>query len=118
LRARVFEIDEVGGSILLAADTLRARYRTDSRRAQLVSTQEPLRYEFDQFTFISRLIRTGRRLRLVVGPIDSICEERNFNSGGVVAEESAADARTVTVRLYHDTSYASVLHVPIGQAEA
>ena len=41
--------------------------------------------------------------------------EKNYNAGGVVAGESVADARTVTVRLFHDESHVSALYVPIGQ---
>jgi hypothetical protein len=34
----------------------------------------------------------------------------------LVAEESAKDARKVTVTLYHDCSRPSTLYVPIGRA--
>jgi len=40
--------------------------------------------------------------------------EKNYNSGGVVAEETGKDARTVNVTLYHDAAHPSALYVPIA----
>jgi putative CocE/NonD family hydrolase len=113
----VYEIALDGGSLLLARDRLRARYRDSARAPQLVPTRDPLRYEFNRFNFISRRIAEGHRLRLVIGPIHSIYCEKNYNRGGVVAEESSADARTVTVTLHHDPAHPSALWVPIGQPD-
>ena len=41
--------------------------------------------------------------------------QKNYNSGKPVVDETMADARTVTVKLYHDAAHPSVLRVPIGQ---
>ena len=65
--------------------------------------------------FVSRRIAKGNRLRLVVGPIASMYWQKNYNSGGTVSEESMADARAVTVKLFHDSAHPSALHVPYGQ---
>ncbi len=113
----VYEIALDGSSILLTRDTLRARYRDSLREARLVTTRDAQRYDFNRFTFTSRLIKKGHRLRLVIGPINSIFSEKNYNSGGVVADESIEDARTVVVKLYHDRSHPSLLYVPIAQPE-
>lgn len=115
--ARVYEIDLEGRSILLSSDWIRARHRGSSREEQIISTLEPLRYDFEGFMFVSRRVRQGNRLRLVIGPINSIYAQKNYNSGGVVSEESMGDARPVTVRLLHDVAHPSVLCVPIGHPE-
>jgi hypothetical protein len=39
--------------------------------------------------------------------------EKNYNSGGVVAEESGADARTATITLHHDERHPSRLVLPV-----
>ncbi len=44
---------------------------------------------------------------------NSIYMHKNRNSGGVVAEESAADARTARITLYHDETHPSCLKLPI-----
>jgi uncharacterized protein len=118
----VHEIGPNGSSIRLSTDSLRARYRENLRTPNLIRTQEPLRYDFKNFTFVSRLVKRGHRLRLVIGPmgrlIDATFAQRNFNSGGVVAEESVRDARPVTVRLFHESGCNSVLYVPVGKPQA
>jgi uncharacterized protein len=122
LYASVHEIALDGSSIRLSTDAIRARYREGLRAAKLIRTLEPLRYDFERFTFVSREIRRGHRLRLIVAPIGRLTEttfsQKNFNGGGVVSEESAADAMPVTVRLFHDAAHPSALHIPWGQPVA
>jgi putative CocE/NonD family hydrolase len=111
----VYEVRPDGSSIALTGDIKRARYRDSLRTPQLVTTREPQRYEFDGFTFVSRMLRQGSRLRLVIGPANSMYAQKNFNSGGDVSSETKSDARTVTVKLYHDRAHPSALFVPLGQ---
>lgn len=115
LDVRVYEVAADGGSILLSTDLMRARYRNSQREPQAVKSKGPLRYDFEHFTFVSRLIRKNSRLRLVIAPLDSIYYEKNYNSGGVVATETLQAARPVTVTLYHDRAHQSALFVPVGQ---
>jgi uncharacterized protein len=115
LQAQIYEITANGRSILLTTDRMRARYRESLRVAALVTTHKPLRYEFERFTFVSRQLALGSRLRLVVGPINSIYTQKNYNSGKAVSDESMADARPVTVTLMHDKAHPSTLYVPLGQ---
>jgi putative CocE/NonD family hydrolase len=114
----VAEIGPNGTVTPLSSDVMRARYRESLRYKKLVTTKEPLRYEFDHFTFASRLVRKGSRLELVLSAANSIQDQRNYNSGGIVADESVADSRTVTVALYHDAKRRSVLFVPIAVTES
>ena len=117
-QAHIYEIDNNARSILLSSDWMRARYRESLREQKLIRTIEPLRYDFERFMFISRVVKKGHCLRLVIGPINSIFSQKNYNSGGVVSEESMQDARTVTVKLFHDESHPTTLYVPIGQPES
>jgi hypothetical protein len=116
-RVWVYEIGLDGGSILLSMDTIRARYRESLREERLLRTIDPQRYDFECFMFVSRVVRKGHRLRLVIGPVNSLWFQKNYNSGGAVCDESMQDARTVTVKLFHDEAHPSVLYVPIGQPE-
>jgi putative CocE/NonD family hydrolase len=110
----LYEIQANGESIQLAEDFLRARYRESLRQQELVTPGEINRYDFDSFNFFSRRIAKGSRLRLVIKAPNSIYVEKNYNSGGVVAEESTADARTAHVTLYHDQEHSSYLELPIS----
>ena len=118
VRVSVYDVGLDGSAVLLTTDSIRARYRESLREEKLIRTQEPLRYDFERFTFVSRLIPKGNRLRLVIGPINSIYRQKNYNSGGVVSEESMQDACAVAVKLFHDEDHPSALHVPVGQPES
>jgi uncharacterized protein len=118
IRVRIYEIALDSSSTLLTIDSLRTRYRNSLRDAELIHADTPFLYDFTGFTFVSRLIKKGHRLRMVIGAIDSIHSQRNYNSGGVVSAESMKDARPVTVKLFHDESRPSALYVPLGQLES
>jgi hypothetical protein len=68
------------------------------------------------------LVGKGSRLLLVLSAADSIQfekiqYEKNYNSGGVVADETIAVSRPVTVALFHDAKHRSALYVPVAAAE-
>ena len=104
---------EIGDIIFLTEDMMRARYRESLREAKPVPEGEILRYEFDGFYWFSRRVAKGSRLRLVFKSSNSIDWQKNYNSGGVVAEESGDDARTAHVKLYHDSEHPSYLELPV-----
>jgi putative CocE/NonD family hydrolase len=109
----LYEIKSDGSSVLLTSDNMRARYRESIRKETLAKPGEINRYLFDHFTFVSRRIAKASRLRLVLGAGNSIYTEKNYNSGGVVANESAKDAKTAHVTIYHDAQYPSFIELPI-----
>ena len=117
LMLMLFDVGEDGSSVYLTQEIFRARYREGLRVEKLIDTTEPLRYDFERFFFVSRRIGKGHRLRLMIGPNHSIYWQKNYNSGKPNAEETMADARTVTVKLVHDAAHPSALYVPIGHAE-
>jgi uncharacterized protein len=112
-RADLYEILPEGGSVLLTSDVLRARYRDSLEKETLVPAGEILRYEFTGFPWFSRRVSKGSRLRLVVACPNSIYWQKNYNSGGVVADETAKDARKAHVVLYHDAEHPSALEIPV-----
>ncbi len=115
--AVVYEIRPDGSSIQLGSNILRARYRKSLREPAPVKAGSIERYDFDAFPFIARRIGKGSRLRLAFGPLNSKHFEKNYNTGGTIAEESGKDARKVTVTLYHDAAHPSALYLPIAAAK-
>ncbi|HKW32400.1 MAG TPA: CocE/NonD family hydrolase [Candidatus Acidoferrum sp.] len=113
LDADLFEILPDGGSVSLTSATMRARYRESLREAKPVPAGATEKYVFDNFTFFSRRIAKGSRLRLIVTSINSTGTEKNYNSGGVVAAETAKDAKTAHISLVHDAEHPSALELPI-----
>jgi uncharacterized protein len=110
----VAEVGQNGVVTPLSSDIMRARYRESRRFQKLVTTQEPLLYDFHDFTFASRLLRKGSRLEVVLSAANSIQNQKNYNSGGVVADETIEDSRPVTVKLFHDAKRRSALYVPFA----
>lgn len=106
-----------GSCIHLTQDMLRARYRQSLREEKLVTLGEIECYQFDGFTFFSRRVTKGSRLRLLIVSPNSIYIQKNYNSGGVVAAESGQDARTAHVTLYHDAAHPSYLELPVVKAQ-
>jgi putative CocE/NonD family hydrolase len=113
LQADLYEILGEGGSVQLTSAAMRARYRNSLREASPVPLGKTEKYVFDNFTFFSRRIAKGSRLRLVIHSNNSISAEKNYNSGGVVAAETGKDARTAHITLVHDGDHASVLELPV-----
>ena len=71
------------------------------------------KYDFEGFTWFSRRISRGSRLRLVLNCPNSVYQEKNYNSGGVVANDSGKDARVAHLTVYHDAQHPSVLEIPV-----
>jgi uncharacterized protein len=115
LSAHLYEIQPDGTSIVLWSDTRRLRYRESLREAKLVKPDEIVRCNFDPGLFVARRLMNGSRLRLVVSSPNSIQWQKNYCSGGVVAEETAKDAHTCHVQVYHDATHPSAIQLPIRE---
>jgi putative CocE/NonD family hydrolase len=115
LSAHLYEIQPNGASIALWSDIRRLRYRHSLREAKLVKPGEIVRCDFNPGLFVARRLMKGSRLRLVVSSPNSILWQKNYCSGGVVAEETAKDARTCHVQVYHDAAHASMIQLPLRE---
>jgi putative CocE/NonD family hydrolase len=113
LSADLYEIQPDGTSIALWSDIRRLRYRESLREQKLVKPGETVKCDFNPGLFVARRLVKGSRLRLVISSPNSIFWQKNYNSGGVVAEETAKDARTARVQVYHDAAHASVIQLPL-----
>ena len=118
LQADLYEIQPDGTSIALWSDLRRLRYRDSLREAKLAKAGEIVRCDFDPGLFVARRLMKGSRLRLVVYSPNSIFWQKNYNSGGVVADETAKDARTAHVKVYHDATHASAIQLPLRESPA
>ncbi|HWX14966.1 MAG TPA: CocE/NonD family hydrolase [Chthoniobacterales bacterium] len=114
LQADLYEIQPDGTSIALWSDIRRLRYRESLREAKLLKPGEIVKCEFAPGLFVARRLIKGSRLRLVVYSPNSIFWQKNYNSGGVVADETAKDARVAHVKIYHDAEHASAIQLPLG----
>jgi predicted acyl esterase len=99
--------------VLTQWGSMRARYRNSRSRPELVIPGTINKYVFNTSLFFARKLEKGSRLRLIISSLNYPYFEKNYNSGGVVAEESGKDARTAIIKLYHNKKYPSVLELPI-----
>ena len=113
LSADLYEIQPDGTSIALWSDIRRLRYRESLREAKLVKPGEIVKCDFNPGLFVARKLMKGSRLRLVVSSPNSIFWQKNYCSGGVVADETAKDARPCHVKVYHDANHASAIQLPL-----
>ena len=113
LSADLYEIQPDGTSIALWSDVRRLRYRESLYHEKLVKGEEIVECDFAPGLFVARKLMKGSRLRLVVSSPNSIFWQKNYNSGGAVAEETAKDARTAHIRIYHDEAHASAIQIPV-----
>jgi predicted acyl esterase len=113
LEAALYEILPDGSAVQLSSSVIRARYRESLRAEKPVPAGKAEKYVFDQFSFFSRRIGKGSRLRLLMNCPNSPSLEKNYNSGGVVAAETGKDARTAHITLLHDSEHPSALEFPI-----
>jgi putative CocE/NonD family hydrolase len=113
LSADLYEIQPDGTSIALWSDLRRLRYRESLRQEKLVKPGEIVRCDFNPGLFVARRLMKGSRLRLVVSSPNSIFWQKSYCSGGVVADETAKDARTCHVKVYHDANHASAIQLPL-----
>ena len=113
LSADLYEIQPDGTSIELWSDIRRLRYRESLREAKLVKPGEIVKCDFNPGLFVARKLMKGSRLRLVVSSPNSIFWQKTYCSGGVVADETAKDARTCHVKIYHDANHASAIQLPL-----
>jgi len=115
LSADLYEIQPDGTSVALWSDIRRLRHRESLREAKLVKPGEIVKCDFNPGLFVARRLMKGSRLRLVVTAVNSIAWQKNYCSGGVVAEETAKDARTCHVHVYHDAAHASAIQLPLRE---
>ena len=115
LSADLYEIQPDGTSVALWSDIRRLRYRESLREAKPVKPGEIVKCDFNPGLFVARRLMKGSRLRLVVTAVNSIAWQKNYCSGGVVAEETAKDARTCHVHVYHDAAHASAIQLPLRE---
>ena len=59
-------------------------------------------------------LQKGSRLRLVISSPNTPDLEKNYNSGGVVADETEKSARTAHITLVHDAEHPSALVIPVA----
>ncbi len=110
---RLYEVTSTGQSIYLSEARLRARYRSLDGREQLLKDATPQPYRFEHFSFASRRLAAGSKLRFVLGAPNSIYIQRNYNALKPVSEQTPDDALTAKVMIVVSGADAAKLTLPL-----
>ncbi|MGH8145705.1 MAG: CocE/NonD family hydrolase [Rhodanobacteraceae bacterium] len=103
-----------GRTLFLGQDMLRGRFRHGTSKAVPVTPGALEPWRFDDFWFTVRQLPKGTRLRVVLAPMNTPDWQKNYNSGGRIGYETAADARTATISVHLDPKHPSYLELPLA----
>lgn len=101
-----------GRALSLTDGILRARYREGYTRGIPMTPGEVYRLEID-LVATANVFRAGHRIRLEVSSSNFPRFDRNTNTGGIIAQETAADFRVATNQILHDQTHSSHLVLPV-----
>lgn len=117
IRAEIYEVKSDGTCAFMTSNTVRARFKDDYEKEQLLIPNTINIFDFKNFAFISRAIEKGSTIRIVINSPNVIMTQKNYCSGGVIAKETAKDAKTAHVKIYSDKKHPSFLTIPIVETK-
>ncbi len=109
---KLVDVHADGRAMILTDGILRARYRASLSAPKLMQPGTVYQLQIDMIA-TANLFRAGHRIRLEVASSNFPRFDRNTNSGGVIADETAADFVVATNRVWHDGSHPSHLVLPV-----
>jgi len=109
---KLVDVHPDGTALILTDGILRARYRESLSTQKLLTPGEVYRIEID-LVATANVFFAGHRIRLEVSSSNFPRFDRNTNSGGVIAQETAADFVRATNTVWHDAVRASHLILPV-----
>ena len=101
-----------GRAIFLTDGILRARYRNSLAEPEPLTPGEPYELSLD-LSITSNVFLPGHRIRLEVSSSNFPRYDRNSNTGGVIADESASEVTVAVNRVLHGPAYLSRLILPV-----
>ena len=101
-----------GRAIFLTDGILRARYRNSLAEPEPLTPGEPYELSLD-LSITSNVFLPGHRIRLEVSSSNFPRYDRNSNTGGVIAEESADQVTVAVNRILHGPAHPSRLVLPV-----
>ena len=107
---RVTMVRPDGASVILSSGVLRARYRHSLIQAQLLTPDQPERFEIDMLP-VSIIIPAQNRLRVTVTSSDFPTFDRNLNTAETIGY--GRQGQKVTNYIYHDRLRPSHVLLPV-----
>jgi putative CocE/NonD family hydrolase len=101
-----------GRALALTDGILRARYRSSLATPELLDPDTIYELHIDLIA-TSNVFRAGHRIRLDVSSSNFPRFDRNTNTGGTIAAETATDCVPAINRIFHDQAHPSHVLLPI-----
>lgn len=110
--AKLVDVYPDGRAIILTNGIFRARYHNSFEKAELLEPEKV--YELNiNLLATSNVFKPGHRIRLEVSSSNFPQFNRNSNTGGNIAQETAEEYRPAINRVYHNAEHPSHLILPI-----
>jgi uncharacterized protein len=110
--AKLVDVYPDGRAELLTDGILRARYRNSLSAPELLEPGKRYELRID-LVATSNVFKAGHRIRLDIASSNFPRFDRNSNTGGTIAAETAADFVPSINRVFHDSANPSHLILPI-----
>jgi putative CocE/NonD family hydrolase len=109
---KLVDVHPDGRAEILTDGILRARYRESTSEPQPLEPGRVYELEVDLWA-TANVFAVGHRIRLEVSSSNFPRFDRNTNTGGTIADESAAEVRQAVNRVHHDRRRPSHLVLPL-----
>ncbi len=113
--AKLVDVHPDGTANNIIDGIIRARYRNSMSNPEPLTPGEVTEFTID-LTATSNVFMTGHRIRLEIASSNFPRFDRNPNTGGVVAEATAADCEVANQTIYHTAQYPSRITLPVIQS--
>jgi putative CocE/NonD family hydrolase len=104
-----------GRAMILTEGILRARYRTSFTEPELLVPSEIYQLRLNLWA-TANVFLPGHRIRLEVSSSNFPRFDRNSNTGGDIASETANQYQPAINRIFHDAAHPSHLILPISES--
>jgi len=111
---KLCDVSPSGESINIQGGIVRARYRTSTSSARLVTPGQAYKYAVEMGP-IAHVFLAGHRLRVQVSSSDFPQWDRNLNTGGELGHEGPTKAYVATQIVLHENGFASNIELPIAR---
>ena len=108
--ALLVDVDQSGYARFLTDGVVRARYRTSTKKAELIKPGQVYKYSIDLWA-TSNVFKAGHQIRLYISSSNFPRFNRNLNTG----ETTQGGTRMVIARqtIYHDREHPSAITLPV-----
>jgi putative CocE/NonD family hydrolase len=109
---KLVDVHPDGRAMILTEGILRARYRNSLTRPELLEPDAIYEIQLDLWA-TANVFLAGHCIRLEVSSSNFPRFDRNSNTGGQIASETARQYRSAVNRIFHDVAHPSHLILPI-----